>query len=47
MLGFWAPKLWNLALRKGILDPKPRVTNFKSTNLKSLILVLLQFSSCS
>ena len=35
-LGFWAPKPWNMALNEGIWDPKPRVTNIKGTNLKSL-----------
>ena len=37
-LGFWAPKPWNMALNKGICDPKPKVTNIKDTNLKSLML---------
>ena len=30
---------WNMALNNGIWDPKPRVTNNKGTNLKSLIAV--------
>ena len=34
-LGFGS-KAWNMALNKGIWDPKPRVTNIKGTNLKSL-----------
>ena len=38
-LGFWVPKLWNMALSKGIWDPKLRGTNIKGTNLKSLILL--------
>ena len=28
-LGFWAPEAWNMALNKGIWDPKPKVTNPK------------------
>ena len=35
-LGFWVPKLWNMALNKGIWDPKRKGTNSKGTNLKSL-----------
>ena len=35
-LGFWVPKPWNMALNKGIWDPKLRGTNIKGTNLKSL-----------
>ena len=30
------PKPWNMTLNKGIWDPKPRLTNIKGTNLKSL-----------
>ena len=33
---FWVPKPRNMALDKGIWDPKPRVTNISGTNLKSL-----------
>ena len=35
-LGFWVPKPWNMALNKGIWDPKLRGTNIKGTNLTSL-----------
>ena len=35
-LGFWVPKPWNMALNKGIWDPKLRGTNIKGTNLKSV-----------
>ena len=28
-LGFWVPKPWNMALNKGIWDPKLRGTNIK------------------
>ena len=35
-LGFWVPKPWNMALNKGIWDPKLRGTNIKGTNLKLL-----------
>ena len=35
-LGFWVPKPWNMALNKGIWDPKLRGTNIKGTNSKSL-----------
>ena len=35
-LGFWVPTPWNMALNKGIWDPKLRGTNIKGTNLKSL-----------
>ena len=35
-LGFWVPKPWNMALDKGIWDPKLRGTSIKGTNLKSL-----------
>ena len=39
-LGFvpWGlgPKRWNMALYEGMLDQKPRVTNIKGANLKSL-----------
>ena len=38
-LWFWVPKPWNMALNKGIWDPKLRGTNLKGTNLKSLIRV--------
>ena len=34
-LGSWVPKPWNMALNKGIWDPKLRGTNIKGTNLKS------------
>ena len=30
------PKPWNMVLNKGSWDPKPRFTNIKGTNLKSL-----------
>ena len=40
-LGFWVPKPGNMALNKGIWDPKLRGTNIKGTNLKSLM-----FSFC-
>ena len=39
-LWFWVPKPWNMALNKGIWDPKLRGTNIKGTNLKSLKLAL-------
>ena len=35
-LGFWVPEPWNMALNKGIWDPKLRGTNIKGTNLKYL-----------
>ena len=35
-LGCWVPKVWNMALNKGIWDPKLRGTNIKGTNLTSL-----------
>ena len=35
-LGFRVPKLWNMALNKGIWDPTLRGTNIKGTSLKSL-----------
>ena len=36
-LGFGVPKLWNMALNKGIWDPNLRGTNIKGTTLKSWI----------
>ena len=36
ILGFWVSKSWNMALNKGIWDPKLRGTNIKGTNLKCL-----------
>ena len=35
-LGFWVPKPWNMALNKGVWDPKLKGTKIKGTNLKSL-----------
>ena len=32
----WGSKLWNMALIRVFGTPKPRVTNIKGTNLKSL-----------
>ena len=43
-LGFWVSEPWNLALKKGIWDPKPRVTNMKGTSLKPLTIKVFKES---
>ena len=42
----WVPKPWNMALNKGIWDPKPRATNVKGTNLTSLRLAVVPEPLC-